>query len=207
MNGNFSNATAAENSEESKRNTDLVSFPRAGRPLVINFGSCTWPPFMVNLGKVGVATNWDNMLCCKTTLSILPQFGELRQNFSEVADFVTIYIAEVSSLKRATKSYIAVVAVMIAALIVNCRGEHCLGNTEQLQEGNKSTLSLLPSWFFPSSWLTLWLSCNQGGKAKLHFLSIIAIFIIRPTQWKGVTSVLEGMGATMTLILITIWGL
>ena len=29
-----------------------LSFHRAGRPLVINFGSCTWPPFMANLGKV-----------------------------------------------------------------------------------------------------------------------------------------------------------
>ena len=36
------------------------------------------------------------MLCCKTTLSILPQFGELCQNFSEVANFVTVYIEEVS---------------------------------------------------------------------------------------------------------------
>ena len=29
-------------------------------------------------------------------VSFVYQFGELRQNFSEMADFVTVYIAEVS---------------------------------------------------------------------------------------------------------------
>ena len=30
----------------------------------------------------------------------ITQFGKLRANFSEVADFVTIYIAEVRKIKR-----------------------------------------------------------------------------------------------------------
>ena len=55
-----------------KAKMPLLSLAKAGRPLVVNFGSGSRPPFMANLGK----------------------FGSLRQNFSKVADFVTIYIAE-----------------------------------------------------------------------------------------------------------------
>ena len=44
------------------------------------------------------------------------KFGELRQNFSEVADFVTIYIAEVSSFKKAKNLKVIIVASMIAPL-------------------------------------------------------------------------------------------
>ena len=44
------------------------------------------------------------------------KFGELRQNFSEVADFVTIYIAEVSSFKKAKNLKVIIVANMIAPL-------------------------------------------------------------------------------------------
>ncbi len=30
----------------------LLSLAKAGLPLVINFGSCTWPPFMANLARI-----------------------------------------------------------------------------------------------------------------------------------------------------------
>ena len=43
----------------------------------------------------------------------LPQFGKLRQNFSELADFVTIYIEEVSIVLK-----ILIVAFVIAILMV-----------------------------------------------------------------------------------------
>ena len=61
-----------------KTKLHLLSLAKAGRPFVVNFGSGSWPPFMANLGK----------------------FGSLRKNFSQVADFVTIYIAEAHPADR-----------------------------------------------------------------------------------------------------------
>ena len=69
------------------------------------------------------------------------QFGELRQNFSEVADFVTIYIAEVSSLKRATKSNIAYFAFMIATLIVRPTQQR---GVISVSEGMAAIMTLTP---------------------------------------------------------------
>ena len=45
---------------------------RKGRPLVLNFGSCTWPPFIAALGE----------------------FRRVLETFSDVADFVIIYTSE-----------------------------------------------------------------------------------------------------------------
>ena len=42
------------------------------RPLVVNFGSCTWPPFMAKFGE----------------------FCNVASSFAPVADFVTVYIEE-----------------------------------------------------------------------------------------------------------------
>jgi hypothetical protein len=50
---------------------DLISIS-SEQPLVINFGSCSWPPF----------------------LGSLSQFGELAGDFAERAKFITIYIEE-----------------------------------------------------------------------------------------------------------------
>jgi hypothetical protein len=50
----------------------LLDFARGSRPLVVNFGSCTCPVFMERL----------------------QQFGEIVEEFSSVADFLTIYIEE-----------------------------------------------------------------------------------------------------------------
>ena len=50
----------------------LLDFARPGRPLVLNFGSCTWPEFIASL----------------------KDFGQLVQRFSDVADFLFIYIEE-----------------------------------------------------------------------------------------------------------------
>jgi len=61
-----------------KTKTYLLSHEKAGRPLVVNFGSCTWPPFMANLSK----------------------FSDLHRKFAELADFITIYIAEAHPAER-----------------------------------------------------------------------------------------------------------
>ena len=55
-----------------KSTVKLFDFTKTNRPLVLNFGSCTWPPFMANVKK----------------------FGALCGEFSDVADFVTVYISE-----------------------------------------------------------------------------------------------------------------
>ena len=51
---------------------NLLDFAKAGRPLVLNFGSCSWPPFMEKLAEV----------------------ARMSREFESVADFVTIYIQE-----------------------------------------------------------------------------------------------------------------
>lgn len=50
----------------------LLDWARGSRPLVVNFGSCTCPVFMARL----------------------QQFGEMVEEFSNIADFLTIYIEE-----------------------------------------------------------------------------------------------------------------
>ena len=55
-----------------KKTVSLLSTGSRGRPLVLNFGSCSWPPFMAKLG----------------------QFGKMSAKFSSVADFLTVYISE-----------------------------------------------------------------------------------------------------------------
>ena len=51
---------------------NLLDFAKAGRPLVINFGSCSWPPFIEKLAEV----------TC------------LYHEYKSLADFLTIYIQE-----------------------------------------------------------------------------------------------------------------
>ena len=51
---------------------NLLDLAKAGRPLVLNFGSCSWPPFMEKLAEV----------------------ARLSHEYESIADFVTIYIAE-----------------------------------------------------------------------------------------------------------------
>ena len=50
----------------------LLDFAKKGRPLVLNFGSCTWPPFMAKFEL----------------------FIQTARDFSHVADFLTVYIQE-----------------------------------------------------------------------------------------------------------------
>ena len=54
-----------------KENTTLKEIMRPGVPLVLNFGSCSWPPFR----------------------RALKEFGELKKRFKKV-DFCIIYIQE-----------------------------------------------------------------------------------------------------------------
>lgn len=50
----------------------LLDFESSDRPLVVNFGSATWPPF----------------------ISHLPAFRQLVEDFSDVANFLLVYIDE-----------------------------------------------------------------------------------------------------------------
>ena len=51
---------------------NLLDFAKVGRPLVMNFGSCTWPPFVAKLAEI----------------------TRLHHEYESVADFLTVYIAE-----------------------------------------------------------------------------------------------------------------
>ena len=50
----------------------LLDFMQDERPLVVNFGSCTWPPFMVQLAR----------------------FQELVADYAAIADFMYVYVKE-----------------------------------------------------------------------------------------------------------------
>lgn len=55
----------------------LLEFEKKGRPLVVNFGSCTWSPFM----------------------STLDAFNKVVSEFDSSADFVAVYISEAHPLE------------------------------------------------------------------------------------------------------------
>lgn len=65
---NVSPGARIQNEDECR----LLDFESTDRPLVVNFGSATWPPF----------------------ISHLPTFRELVEEFSDVADFLLVYIDE-----------------------------------------------------------------------------------------------------------------
>lgn len=57
---------------DSESETLLLDFQKKSRPLVINFGSCTWPPFIAHLAR----------------------FNDIVDEFRNFADFVIVYIEE-----------------------------------------------------------------------------------------------------------------
>jgi len=63
-------------SPDGKTYKKILDLQRKDRPLVLNFGSCTWPPFIAKLSD----------------------FNTVVDEFSDVADFVTIYIEEAHAI-------------------------------------------------------------------------------------------------------------
>ena len=57
--------------ESGKKNT-LQSLMRSNVPLVLNFGSCTWPPFVGQLSR----------------------FGQVMEEYKNKVDFIIVYISE-----------------------------------------------------------------------------------------------------------------
>lgn len=55
---------------------NLLDFQTLGRPLVINFGSCSWPEFMADL----------------------QEFGRMVHHFRQQVDFLVLYIEEVHTV-------------------------------------------------------------------------------------------------------------
>ena len=53
---------------------NLLDFAKEGRPLVINFGSCSWPPFLANLEQ---------------------RFGQTVREYGHMADFLIVYTREI----------------------------------------------------------------------------------------------------------------
>lgn len=55
------------------REYKLLDLPKGNRPLVLNFGSCSWPPFFIRLQN---------------------DFSKVVREFADVADFLVVYISE-----------------------------------------------------------------------------------------------------------------
>lgn len=62
-----------------KNEIDLLSLQRGDRPLVLNFGNCTWPPFMAKIRA----------------------FDSLVEKYAHLADFVVVYIEETHPVELA----------------------------------------------------------------------------------------------------------
>jgi len=56
----------------------LLDVAVKGQPLVINFGSCTWPPFMVNLARI----------------------NKIHDRFASKATFLTVYVQEAHPVEK-----------------------------------------------------------------------------------------------------------
>lgn len=76
----------------------LLDFINESRPTVINFGSCTWPPFMANLEKIKKVVRLRRQNSVKWKVILTGKF-QLAASFSPVADFVTLYIEEAHSVE------------------------------------------------------------------------------------------------------------
>ena len=59
-------------SSDGTTHRELFDFMKPERPLVVNFGSCTWPPFVVQLAR----------------------FNKLAASYADIADFLFVYIKE-----------------------------------------------------------------------------------------------------------------
>lgn len=87
-------------SADGQSRTHLLDFANESRPLVINFGSCTCPVFMKGLRE----------------------FSEIMADFSDVADFLVIYISEAHptdgwAFKVIIKDYVLCQRKLILSLI------------------------------------------------------------------------------------------
>lgn len=63
---------------KSGREVRLLDFMKTNRPLVVNFGSCTWPPFVAKLAK----------------------FQAIIRKYGQLCDFVIVYIEEIHPDER-----------------------------------------------------------------------------------------------------------
>ena len=70
INGNAPNPKVY--TADGKTRVNLLDTASPGRPLVLNFGSCSWPPFIARLAE----------------------FKRLVAEFADIADYTTIYITE-----------------------------------------------------------------------------------------------------------------
>lgn len=58
--------------DQSQKDVRLLSFAKGKRPLVLNFGSNSWPPFIEKMRE----------------------FSEIQKDFADLADFLVVYIEE-----------------------------------------------------------------------------------------------------------------
>lgn len=123
----------------------LLDFMQAGRPLVVNFGSASWPPFYRDLTRT---------------------FREIKETFSDVADFCIVYIQEAHAMDgwnlvyKVCKTFLFLVRLhSISTSLLGIPSDLDIEHRSPLGYLGKSKISLsvyVLVWFWTWQWFCNW---------------------------------------------------